>query len=72
MKALLCSLILFSAHHAWSQAQQPPPPEYGWKQSLVAGLTLTQVAFTDWPQGGENALSYTLTANGKILTDDAA
>ena len=45
-------------------------PQYGWKQSLVAGLTLTQVAFTDWAQGGENALAYTFSADGKAADDE--
>jgi len=49
----------------------PPPPEYGWKHSLVSGLTLTQVAFTDWAQGGENALAYTVSADGKSVDDEA-
>ncbi len=48
----------------------PPKPEYGWKHGLVAGLTLTQVAFTDWAQGGENALAYTLSADGKSIDDE--
>jgi hypothetical protein len=40
-----------------------------WKHSLVAGLTMTQVSFTDWAQGGENALSYTFSADGKSEID---
>jgi hypothetical protein len=47
----------------------PPPPDYGWKHGLVAGLTLTQVAFTDWAQGGENALAYTFLGDGKSVED---
>jgi len=39
-------------------------PAGPWTHSVVAGLTLTQVAFKDWSQGGENALSYTLTLDG--------
>ena len=45
----------------------PPPP---WKHSVVSGLTLTQVSFTDWAQGGENALSYTLSVDGKSVYDN--
>lgn len=44
-------------------------PEFGWKHSLLTGLTLTQVAFTDWAQGGENALAYSLSASGKSTQD---
>src|SRR5437867_1668652 len=47
-----------------------PPPEFGWKQSLIAGLTLTQVAFTDWAEGGDNALAYSLTTDGKSALDE--
>lgn len=40
-------------------------PQYGWKHSVVGGLTLGQVSFTDWAQGGENSLSYGLMVGGK-------
>lgn len=40
-----------------------------WKHSLVAGLNLTQVAFTDWAQGGENALAWTFLLDGKSSKD---
>ncbi len=36
-----------------------------WKHALVAQLTLTQVSYTDWSQGGDNALAYALTIDGK-------
>jgi hypothetical protein len=42
---------------------------YGWKHSLVSGLTLTQVAVSNWVQGGENALSYTISVEGKSEQD---
>jgi hypothetical protein len=56
--------------HAQTPPSAPPPPTYGWKHGLVAGLTLTQVAFTDWAQGGANALAYTTTAEGKSVDDE--
>lgn len=37
---------------------------FGWKNSVVAGANLTQASFTNWVQGGQNALSYTLWFNG--------
>jgi hypothetical protein len=40
-----------------------------WKHTLITGLTLTQVTFTDWAQGGENALAYTLGIDGKSVQD---
>ena len=56
---LLCSL-LFSQNEA-------PKPE--WSHTLIAGLTFTQVSHTDWVQGGENALAYTFTIDGKSVRD---
>ncbi len=44
-------------------------PKYGWKHSIVAGLTVWQVSFTDWAQGGENSLSYGLLVSGKSEED---
>lgn len=38
-----------------------------WKHSGVAGVTATQVSYTDWAQGGENALAWTATLEGKSL-----
>ncbi|MBI5022173.1 MAG: DUF3078 domain-containing protein [Ignavibacteriales bacterium] len=64
---MLISVVSVSAQEV---AKQPPPPEYGWKHGMVAGLTLTQVAFTDWAQGGENALSYTLSVDGKSTLEE--
>jgi hypothetical protein len=57
-------------------AQQAPPdtakkPVSRWKKSLVAGLTLTQVSFKDWQQGGEDALAWTITLDGKLENDQA-
>ena len=42
-----------------------------WKHSVVSALTLTQVSFSDWAQGGENALAWTLTLEGKSELDRA-
>ncbi len=40
-----------------------------WKHTLVASLNLTQVAYTDWAQGGENALAYQAMLAGKSVQD---
>ena len=74
----LFQLLLFMVLLTWftqGQTSAPtpptvPPPEYGWKHNLIAGLTLSQVAFTDWAQGGENALSYTINADGKSVDEE--
>jgi hypothetical protein len=41
----------------------------GWKHTMVAGLNLSQVGFTDWAQGGDNALSWTGLLDGKSVSD---
>ena len=72
MNRLFVAMLSLAA--ASSQAQEQPPasptPEYGWKHSEVAGLTLTQVSYTDWAQGGESSLSYTMSLDGKSTRDE--
>mgnify|MGYP003345152933 CR=1 FL=1 len=65
MSKMSIAAIFFFVSSAIAQDSSKPVPDYGWKHSLVAGLTLTQVAFTDWAAGGENALSYTMSVDGK-------
>jgi hypothetical protein len=40
-----------------------------WNHSVVAGLTTTQVSFSDWAGGGENALAYSAIINGTSVRD---
>jgi hypothetical protein len=51
---------------------QQVPDTSSWKHSVVAGLTATQVSYTDWAQGGENALAWTTTLNGKSSYEPAS
>lgn len=46
------------------KAQADTAAPLGWIHSAVAGVNLTQLAFTDWAAGGENSLAYTLWLNG--------
>lgn len=72
MKRTILSFTLIVAACAAVIAQDaPPPPERGWKHSLVSGVTLTQVSYRNWAQGGENAIAYTLSLDGKSTLDDA-
>ena len=52
-----------------SALAQDKPPEYGWKNTLVTGLNITQVSFHDWVQGGENTLAWTFLTNGVFLNE---
>ena len=33
---------------------------YGWSASGVVGLNLSQVAFSNWSQGGDNSIAFTI------------
>ncbi|MBI3195071.1 MAG: DUF3078 domain-containing protein [Ignavibacteriae bacterium] len=61
----LHSIILLLLFTTFGRAQTDSSQTPVWKHSLVSGLNLTQVAFTDWAQGGENALAWTLLLDGK-------
>jgi hypothetical protein len=61
MKVL--SILLLAA--ATAVAQTPDSAASPWTHGLVTGLTATQVSFTDWAQGGQNAFSWTATIDGK-------
>ena len=69
MKELISAALLLASVSAFAQQDTAKPPTYGWKHSIVAGVTATQVSYTDWSQGGENALAYGATLDGKS-TDD--
>jgi hypothetical protein len=47
-----------------AQEKAAAPPDTAWKHSLVSGLNLTQVSYTNWSKGGENSLAYTLSLDG--------
>jgi len=61
MRHALLFLILFSL----PLAAQDPADTTSWKHSVTTGVTLTQVSYTDWAQGGENAFAWTTTLDGK-------
>jgi Protein of unknown function (DUF3078) len=65
----LCLFVVFGTMIGYAQQDTAKAPEYGWKHSVVAGLTLTQVSFTDWAQGGDNALGYAASIDGKSAQD---
>jgi hypothetical protein len=64
---LVCTLALSA--QVSRAADTKDSASHEWKHSHVAQLTVTQVSYTDWSAGGENALAYTLTADGKSEHD---
>jgi len=56
-------VILIAANCAIAQTQDTLPGP--WTHGLVAGLTATQISFTDWAAGGQNAFAWGAAIDGK-------
>jgi hypothetical protein len=52
---------------AASKVQRDTTKPLGWAESVIAGVNFTQASFSNWVQGGQNALSYTLWFNGSAV-----
>ena len=44
-------------------AQEKDSTLYVWQPSLATGLNISQIAFSNWTQGGENSITWTLTGD---------
>ena len=70
MRIQILFLLLFFAVMTFAQTPQPASPalaDTSWKHTMIAGANITQISFTDWAQGGENALAYALFLEGKSI-----
>jgi len=68
MKTILSLLFLCVIRISVAQELQTKPPvvpDTSWKHTMIISANITQVSFTDWAQGGENALAYALFLEGK-------
>jgi hypothetical protein len=68
MKILTVFLLFFVTDITFAQDTKPTSPASAdsvWKHMMIMSTNITQVSFTDWAQGGENALAYTLFLEGK-------
>ncbi len=65
MKKRFIGLTLLLA--TWGWAQETEAPEPAWTHQLVGSVSANQVAFKDWSQGGDDALSWTLSLEGKSI-----
>lgn len=65
--AALCALLAVSAAGvAWAQDDAADEAAAtGWEHHLVSGLTLTQISLSNWEQGGEEAVAWATTLDGK-------
>lgn len=68
MKSFIVLFFLTSVAIAQdSLAVRPALADTSWKHSMIISANITQVSFTDWVQGGENALAYALFLEGKSV-----
>jgi hypothetical protein len=66
MKTVLSLLLLIVTNSALAQELQAVvPSDTSWKHTMIISANITQISFTDWAQGGENALAYALFLEGK-------
>ena len=68
MKIILSLLLFISASIALAQESKsvvPASADTSWKHTMILSANITQISFTNWSQGGENALAYALFLEGK-------
>ena len=61
MRKLLMILLLLGISNQFFAQEEADSTLNKWMPSVVAGLNISQIAFSNWTQGGENSLAWTLT-----------
>ncbi len=64
MRAMIITMLSCLMVVASSAQEEKKTPEYGWNNSLVIGLNLSQVSLHNWTQGGESSIAWTFLTNG--------
>ncbi len=62
---LTCTLTFLFAFYSYSQ--QDSIKLNTWLPTAAAGLNISQLALSNWTQGGENSLTWTLVGNGGLV-----
>jgi len=61
---MICTVLFYSC--MLSFAQTDSVKLYEWTPSLVAGLNISQISFSNWSQGGDNSITWTLLGTGGL------
>jgi hypothetical protein len=71
MKNIITFILICLAVTSSNTFAQADTVFYKWLPKAVAGLNISQIALSNWTQGGENALTWTVVGNGglKYLTE---
>lgn len=63
MKKILLTMVLLAGGVLCAKASQVPGADTCWTKSGNFGLNLTQVSFSNWAAGGDNAFGFTASFN---------
>ncbi|MBN2366447.1 MAG: DUF3078 domain-containing protein [Calditrichaeota bacterium] len=67
---VLCGLLMFVFSAVSQDAEkEKEKPKLGWHNEVIGGLNLTQAAFDNWAQGGENNIAWQLNLNAKSVLE---
>lgn len=66
MQKIIMIFVLVEVLMGTVIAQQDTTKKYGWKPGAVVGLNISQVALSNWTQGGENSISWSLLGTGSL------
>lgn len=66
MKKAVITVLIFLMLSSLS-AQEKDTTLYRWRPSFVTGLNISQIAFENWSQGGENALAFSLNGDFNLI-----
>lgn len=66
--ALIIVVLLLAASETRAQDEDPPPltEEEGWRSTLLGQLAFSQSAYSNWQEGGIDALAFTAGTNGRF------
>lgn len=65
---LITTLLTLLATPLCAQDEDPPPltQQDGWRSSAITSLSASQAAYSNWQEGGINALAFTATGVGRF------
>ncbi len=70
LPAILFAISLPLVVSAQDRTDDKDTIKHGWTHSLISTLNLSQVSYSNWAAGGENALAYNLLINGTSIDEE--
>jgi hypothetical protein len=67
---MLFVIAIFSTTLAQEKKEDKDSVKYGWTHGLISTLNLSQVSYTNWAAGGDNALAYNLLIDGRSINEE--